>query len=83
MRPLLQISRRCHRMLSRPWRSEFSCCLVMAQVGSNEAASLRGIQNFNSILEGKAGRSLTVAFIEMTSGSVSTIDSFVRQSVQY
>ena len=55
-----------------------------ASLSRAEAASLHGkIQNFNSILEGKAGRSLTVAFAEMASGSVCTNDSFVKQSVQY
>ena len=65
-------------------RDQLLLVLGGASVSRAEAASLHGkIQNFNSILEGKAGRSLTVAFAEMASGSVCTNDSFVKQSVQY
>ena len=65
-------------------RDQLLLVLGGASLSRDEAASLHGkIQNFNSILEGKAGRSLTVAFAEMASGSVSTNDSFVKQSAQY
>ena len=65
-------------------RDQLLLVLGGASLSRAKAASLHGkIQNFNSILEGKAGRSLTVAFAEMASGSVCTNDSFVKQSVQY
>ena len=65
-------------------RDQLLLVLGGASLSREEAASLHGkVQNFNSILEGKAGRSLTVAFAELASGSMSTNDSFVKQSVQY
>ena len=65
-------------------RDQLLLVLSGASLSRDEAASLHGkIQNFNSILDGMAGRSLTVAFAEMASGSVSSYDSFVKQSAQY
>ena len=65
-------------------RDQLLLVLGGASLSRDEAASLHGkIQNFNSILEGEAGKSLTVAFAKMASGSVSTNDSFVKQNAQY